>query len=1019
MKNKTLYIVGLFVLTGTICARPVMAIDSQKAGPFAGQDMHLQTENLTSFQSGTDEYILLCSGGLTISVGAEKLSGDEAVVWLQSRKIEFQGEIFIDYAAKVYLKGNVSVQKGKTAAAIDLRKKPIKDGQEVIVDFIVNGQVFVTADKRQTKDPRGSDLYQRAVSARQYPAGRFVPKQVATTPEMPAEKPQQVDEKPEKRIVKEITAKKRQKPSEPKKQQPEPEKKEPVFRYPVNIAAVGKRKPTIEKTALKTEEDVDVATITGRFYLWQKQDESGGLLELQADNGVVFYSRRDSESGRQETGSENVLAQAAVKAVYLVGDVIITEEQRTITADEIYYDFQRKKAVAINAQMRNFDTSRAIPIYVRAAKLRQVAENKFTADDVILTTSEFHTPQVSLNASNIVVTDTTVADERTGEVTDSSYDAQMRNVRLKSYDRTVFYWPFLRSNMQRPDIPLKSIHTGYDSDFGMLVESRWYLARLLGLKEPQGTESTYALDYYGKRGMGTGAEIRYYRDDYYGRVLGYIIKDSGEDDLGRHQSRRNVEPDHNLRGRFHLIHRHFLPYNWQFTGGLGYASDEQFIEGFYRSEYNVGAGQETYAHLKRLQDNWAVSFLAKARINDFADVLEELPTVEFHLTGQSLFDDSFTLYSDTQISRYLQRIGDEHSTTIDEDVFSFVSHRTELDLPIWADNFKLVPFVAGSFGYDDRSGFRRSLVDGSHSGSFGEDKVWIGEVGIRAATQYHRVYPDVRSRLWDLNKLRHIIRPQLTAVLYEESDDVVRQHDILNFSISQRLQTKRGTTGDKDKQKTVDWMRLDTDFTWVNDSEGPGAAGIDRFIWNRPLVPLRVFSTPEIFSGDLTSRFHRFEMFGPRRNYFSADYVWRVSDTSAILSDINYDMQSGVVQQYNIGLSHMRWPNLQFYIASRYIRRFEMLDEKGTNALIFAVTYRLDPRYTVIFAQQYDFDYKAGIRNDIILIRRYHRMYYGFTYSADESLDRNAIVFSIWPQGVPELAIGSRSYMGLGGAAGY
>jgi hypothetical protein len=329
---------------------------------------------------------------------------------------------------------------------------------------------------------------------------------------------------------------------------------------------------------------------------------------------------------------------------------------------------------------------------------------------------------------------------------------------------------------------------------------------------------------------------------------------------------------------------------------------------------------------------------------------------------------------------------------------------------------KIVPFVAGTFGYDDRSGFTRERVDGRNTGKFGEESVLLGEVGVRVSPQpYWKVYPDVKSRLWDLNQLRHIIKPQLTAVLYAESDSVVDQHDTLNIGISQRLQTKRGIA---DKQRTVDWMRLDTDITWVSNSDGAGA-GPDRFIWNNQIVPLRVLSAPDIFNGDLTRSLRRFEKWGPRRNYFGADYIWRISDTAAVLSDMNFDMQSGVVQQFNIGFSRLCWPNLSYYIGSRYLRRVRILDEEGSNAFTFALTYALDSRYTLIFAQQYDFDYGANIQSDITLIRRYHRVYCGLTLRADETLDTHSIVFSIWPQGVPELGIGSRRHIGLVDSAGY
>jgi hypothetical protein len=104
------------------------------------------------------------------------------------------------------------------------------------------------------------------------------------------------------------------------------------------------------------------------------------------------------------------------------------------------------------------------------------------------------------------------------------------------------------------------------------------------------------------------------------------------------------------------------------------------------------------------------------------------------------------------------------------------------------------------------------------------------------------------------------------------------------------------------------------------------------------------------------------------------------------------------------------WPNLSYYIGSRYLRSVEVLDEKGSNAFVFAATYEIDPRYTLIFSQQYDFDYGANMRSDISLIRQYHRLFYGVTFSADQSLDQQAIVFSIWPQGVPEIALGPRRY---------
>ncbi len=132
----------------------------------------------------------------------------------------------------------------------------------------------------------------------------------------------------------------------------EPEKK-PGFRYPVNPSPLG-------ETPLKIErgDEAGIWTVTSRFYLWQKQDETGRLLEFQADNGVIFLSGDQPAADKAESDAEDILPGGAVQAVYLSGDVVMTEGQRTIRADEIYYDFERKKAVALVFRSRIGTTSK-------------------------------------------------------------------------------------------------------------------------------------------------------------------------------------------------------------------------------------------------------------------------------------------------------------------------------------------------------------------------------------------------------------------------------------------------------------------------------------------------------------------------------------------------------------------------------------------------------------------------------------------------------------------------------------
>jgi len=1017
LRRNIFYILSALVLAANPALPNSYATASSGAQVFVGQDLYLEGTEVVSCQlseaepSFADEphrggLSLVFERGFSMSIGGNKYSSRKAVVWLKQSEVETK--------AMVYLSDEIKIEKSSFAKTTGLQETVLEKGKKVIVELATGGEIFITADKQQTIDNREMEIYKEALSAvLGLPRGpRFVVQERALVPQWQEQKPTEektVAEtvKPKEEFKEAIAEAKVEKVSgEPSSS----EAKRIHYRYPVNLAPAGEVSPKIEKFTLA--DGTEVATVIGRIYVWQKQNEAGRLLELQADSAVVFYTRgkADKESGQGVSGS--VLTGGSVQAIYMSGDVIVTEGSRTIRAEEIYYDFIKQKAVIMNTVFRTFDEQRGIPIYVRAVKFRQESANKFSTENAVVTSSEFCKPQISLTAGDAEITDTTVVDAETGKASDKSFEAQMRDVRLKVGDTTIFYWPKMTSDSQRPDVPLKRIRVGSGNVWGTSVETQWYLSRLLGLREPQGTKSTFDLDYYSNRGVGAGAEIEYEREDYFGKVLGYIIDDNGADRLGRIDSRRNLEPPRDLRGRFQVQHRQFLPYNWQITTELSYLSDKHFLESYYPDEFDTGKQQETLVHLKRIEDNWAISLLGKARINDFMDELEELPSFEYHRTGESLFEDMFTLYSDTELSRLRQRVGKGNFFAVNEDFFTYVSHRTELDLPLRFNTAKVVPYIAGTFGYDDRSGFTRGFVDGSNTGDYGQSSVGTAEGGVRAGTEFWKVFPCARSRLWDVNGLRHVVEPEITAAVFAESDSVVKQHDIVNLALSQRLQTKRGPA---DKQRTVDWMRLDTEITFVRDSESEQTAqgAPNRFMWNQPMIPMRVFSHPNIFNDDIQDLPNpaTVEVFGPGRNYFGFNYIWRVSDTFAVLSDGYYDILSGVVQQYNIGIARLVWPNLSYYIGSRYLRSVGVLEEKGSNAFVFSATYEIDPRYTIIFSQQYDFDYEASIRSDITLTRRYHRLFYGLTFSANEALDEQAIVFSIWPQGVPELGIGSRRYV--------
>ena len=797
----------------------------------------------------------------------------------------------------------------------------------------------------------------------------------------------------------------------------QPPQGEIVAEFPVHLSAVWEPIPQIEKRTMPDGQEV--ITASGRFYLWQKRSEDE-IVEFLADEMVLFFEK-DQFAIDQSQGTGSQIGTGKIQSVYLRGNIVMTEGERTTRADEIYYDFLNQRSLVVNASMRVFDEDRGLPIYLRAKLLGHVSKNIYEAQDVQLTSSEFYFPQVSLNASKMVLlSDEAVQQylppEETSDVA-SRYEGRLYDVNAKYGDFTFFRWPKMVTNFKRPDVPLSRIRFGNDSEFGTSVETRWHLSRLLGIKDPAWLDSRLAVDYFSKRGVGGGIEAEYQKDDMKGSLVGYVMTDRGTDDLGRTNGRRNLDPNRDVRGRFSLRHRQFLPDDWQLTVETGYVSDRNFLEWMYRDEFNTDKGQETLVYLKRLRDNWAFSILGKVRINDFETMTEELPSVEYHLKGQSFWDDRLTWYSDNQVARMRNRF-DEDGVGGNSEFYSFAYTRNEVDLPLSWETIKFVPYVAGSYSLEDGQGYYVDL-DGTQKAS-GENRIFLGEAGVRASTMFWKDDPFVHSELWDLNGIRHIVTPYVEAVTYSTNDSEVDMRDAVHVGVSQRWQTHRGS---EENRRTLDWIRLDTEATWVKD-DGPSSIsplvggsqlyGPASFVYNDPSIPLLLRRDTAYY--------------GVVRDTFNEEFVWKVSDTLSLLSDMNYDMNSGHIQQFDAGMSRYVYPDISYYLGTRYLRPVVVnvdkngdgvtdLRQVGSNSFIAADD--LSACHAAVYRnlfQEYNFDYGQAVRSDLTVVRQYHRMFYAMSFSFDQSLKRNSVIFSIWPQGVKELAVGSRKYTGLTGA---
>ena len=988
LKMRISRLLSIMTMVMIVCA----CLHGSTGNMFIGQDLHMRSETMTVYTDAVDKIgknMILFEGGFTMNVGANTYSSDSAIVRIKTVAAEILSSRNTNYKVDVYLEGNVDISKRAGSRTSGVDHKIVHQGYSLVTSFLVTGDIFATADVHQKElyeNLENMEIFEHGVTA-------LVPVPEGPAIAYEARLPQYyIGSVGGMDLIEPIDAVADSGYLEGSMQTPEEafENTKPEYRYPINIAALWDPAPVIEST--KTDDGQSVATMIGRFYLWQKQNERGGLLEFQADSAVIFYSGDNLSVDKDE----DVMASGPAESIYLRGNIIMTEGERTIRAEEIYYDFNTHKGIALQSEFRTFDEERSIPVYVRADKLRMMSDTLFSGENMTVTTSEFHLPQISLTASKMVLADLNAVDSF-GREYDRKFEALLKDIKMKYGDKTIFKWGKIRTDFQRPDVPIKSIRIGDNSRLGTMVQTQWYFAKMLGMREPEGVDSTFLLDYASDRGPATGALIDYERDDYYGGMSAYVINDKGEDDLGRASWRRDLEPDQNLRGRFTARHRHFLADDWQATYELSYLSDRNFLESYFRREHNDAKDQETLFHLKRIQDNSAVSILAKMRINDFANETEEMPTISYHLKGQSFWDHRLTFYNDTSIGIRRDLMGDDSAYTageFDESFYTYAMSRNEVDMPMLFRSVKIVPYIAGTYALDDTRGFTTTL---------GEDRIereqqnMLGELGVRFATMFWKD-SQVESKFWDLSGMRHTILPHVEIAMFEGTDDSILMRNMYNFGLSQKWQTHRGT---EDNRRTIDWMRLDVDATFMSDVADSaeslsGAYGPARYIWNNQNIPL------------LTRR--GTSMYGIVRDSIGVDYEWQISDTASLMSDLVWDMEGGSIQQANVGITRYIYPDISYYLGHRYLKPVVITSdgktEVGSSSLIAAMSYALNERYTATFSVEHNFEYGGIVTSELSLIRRYHRLYYGMTFALDETLDTSSLMFTVWPEGVKDLTFG-------------
>lgn len=982
-------------------------------------DVNISCTQMTTWSEPSDLQVVMLQGDVRLDMGGRTATADSAVIW-------FTTESGPRLSMRIYFEGNARVVEPGGATAL---------GDRLLLRVRVGGTLYARADGRSMGPQHDDPLYQRALRAREVQKDQ---RPITPRPQFESEEP--------------LVGPSRNESGGEEFIWPNDEQ-EPV----VKVGPPAERGPVPAFDSLRTEpvhyaadrlhsdlrEEQRLTTLSGNVYLTQEAKPGESVLELRAENAVVFS--KDVEPTTQDQKDKPV----EVTGVYLEGDVVLTRGQQMLRGARMYYHFPTDQAVLIQGVLRTVQQQRNVPIYVRAEVIHQYSRLAFSAREARLSTDEFNPPHYHIGATTIYLNDQTPRDSA-GRPTDNEVIAyKLENATLNLRNVPVMYWPVMAGTMQRSETALKGVRTGLSGRQGAFSETDWHLFQLLGRRDPEGFDTIFNFDFYQESGFGLGIQSEYQREDYFGQFKSYLVtNDNDLDDLGR--ERDNIRPDNEIRGRLGLQHRHYLPDDWELTLELNYISDPTFMEEWHEKEFDTGKSQESVFRLKKQEDNWAWTNTLLARLNEFDTQTEMLPESAFYLLGQSLLDDHATFFGEARAGILRRRVDDRVvpqgsfgsfllSSPESSEVVR-IDARNEIQFPFSIGSLEITPYgsTRASF-YDDGTTIDTGIMTAPDvfgprqtSGNSGNISRFLATWGARASTQFSRIYNNVHSRLLDLNRIRHILKPeahvffsesnQTLPAIYPFNQDIEAIDDVSGYTIAlrQRWQTKRGPEGE---QRTVDWIVVDVSATFFDNAD---AERLGRGFFYPHFI---TESFAEASSHPLTLPT------GPARGYFSTtrpelsiprdhirtDVAVRASDTTSVLGDANYDPTDQELDTAAIGVAVDHWPRFGYYMGARYINlaatqsqmRVPFFDsnQRELESLVLSgsIAYKINKKYAVGLGNQYDLQRRHQLGSSAMIIRRFPRWFGAVSFDFDTGQDFSIVTVSIWPEGIPEITLGSRA----------
>ena len=986
------------------CARvaPTQEPSSRHYRGTTTRPITLAADQLRSWTDGNIE-ILLLQGHVAVEQGLFRATMERAVVWLGPRDLQSKKP----FPVTIYGDGRVAIDDQGKKRTVSEALLELQTGEELRLRSL-NRTAGASAD-----DP----FFRRAVDRRQ------ALQQAATSPVAKTTAdvvPAVARESAQPRIrTIEVVPTQLTRP-EPAPPVPEGETLPAPTRVTAPIIRISPRGSSgfqTESVPSPDDSQEQITIISGGINVVVEDPGGAGIVDITTDRAVVWTRKQDAgdllstlEGGRPTQERIEFYLQGHVEIRQAAVQGPQAGQTTVLFADEAYYDVNRNVAILINSELITTQPGIKAPIHLRAKEIRQVGANRFEAFSASVFASLLPSdPDLTVESSTASVERRIVprrgwfgrpiTDPHGNPVMVEQLWATAGDLTVEVRNVPILYLPFVQGDLRDPLGPIEQVRFRQDRVFGTGLLVDLDVFRLVGAEAPPDTKWTVQPGFLSRRGpsLGTdletrGSDLFGLRGPYHTLIRGWAIHDNAPTDiLG---GPRDIPIGSKWRGRFLARHRQEIGDEFTFLGQFSYLSDRNFLEQYFKREFDNDINQETFVYLKQQRDSWAWSVLTQYRIREWVTETSWLPRADGYILGWSFFD-RLTYFARANAGYAVSRTSSDIPGAFfftpfpgeflrtrplppSSDMPHFARLNTgrfdlwqELDLPFNLGPFRLVPY-----GIFDVTHYTETLPGDPETRLYGGG-------GIRGSIPFTRYYPNVCSPLFNVNGIAHKItlvadyRLVDSNVVFRElrqldrlDDDATDQarRDLRAFRLlgavpgtrpfllatsplfdPQLYAIRRGLEYYPDTLDSLQVLRGGIRQRWQTKRGFPG---------RQRIIDWMILDLEASFFPDADR-----DNFGNSFGLLGFDYTWHIGDRTTIISDGWMDPFDDGARYFNIGVFLDRPKRIQFYFGYR------MIDPVGTDAIIYSTRYAFSSKWSMALATTYDFGEQENLGNSLILTR--------------------------------------------------